>query len=230
MRLHVVVEGQTEETFVKTVLAPDLGAHGVFIDAHRITTGRHHGANFRGGLVRYDHLVRDLLIWMKQDANPDSWFTTMVDFYRLPRDFPDPGPRLNVPSLERVLSLEAAFADDIAQRLAGRLVANRFIPYIQLHEFEALLFSDPTAFREAFPEQETVIHRLTAIRTQFSNPEEIDDGATTAPSKRIMKIVPGYEKPVAGPLIAQRIGLALMAQSCPHFGAWIRRLRNPPQT
>ena len=67
-----LVEGQTEEGFVNRILAPELGMYGVFADAHRITTGRRHGRAFRGGLVRYDHLANDLLLWMKQDQNQDE--------------------------------------------------------------------------------------------------------------------------------------------------------------
>jgi hypothetical protein len=62
IRLHFVVEGQTEEAFVNSVLGPELGACNVFADARRIETGRRHGRLFRGGLVKYEHLARDLTL------------------------------------------------------------------------------------------------------------------------------------------------------------------------
>ena len=91
IRLHFVVEGQTEEGFVNELLALELALelalHGIVADVHRITTGRRHGRLYRGGLVKYEHMARDLTLWMKQDQGIDSWFTTMVDLYRLPTDF-----------------------------------------------------------------------------------------------------------------------------------------------
>lgn len=179
----------------------------------------------RGGLVNYEHLARDLTLWMKGDQNEDSWFTTMFDFYALPRNFP--GLATLQPALgaaDRVTALEAAFHDDIISRLAGLPVCERFIPYIQLHEFEALLFADPTAFLEAFPNSTQAVGRLSAIRARFSNPEDIDDQPLTAPSKCILDLLPDYQKPVAGLLVARRTGLAAIQAVCPHFDAWIRRL------
>ena len=79
IRLHIVVEGQTEEAFVNDVLAPELGGHRIFIDAHRITTGRLHGNVYRGGWDTYKKLITDLVLWMKEDRAPDAWFSTMVD-------------------------------------------------------------------------------------------------------------------------------------------------------
>lgn len=114
IRLHAVVEGQTEETFVRDVLAPELGPLGVFADVHRITTGRRKSRTFRGGLVEYAHLRMDLDLWMRQDRHADSWFTSMIDFYALPDDFPDftPCAQLFDP-LRHVECLEAAFERNI---------------------------------------------------------------------------------------------------------------------
>jgi hypothetical protein len=225
IRLHIIVEGQTEETFANDVLAPDLGEAGLFVDAHSITTGRRHGRLFRGGLVRYEHLANDLSLWMKQDQHPDSWFTTMVDLYGLPAGFPDRDALPdNLTAAQRTARLEQALAEDIGRRLNGLPVSRRFVPYIQLHEFEALLFSEPAAFLEAFPGQQMLADKLSAIRLQFDSPEDINDGPETAPSKRILGLAPDYEKPVAGLLIAKRIGLARIRQECAHFNDWITRL------
>lgn len=225
IRLHIVAEGQTEEAFVNTVLAPELGACGVFADVRRVETGRRHGRLFRGGLVQYEHLARDLTLWMKQDQHANSWFTTMLDLYALPHDFPGHAAlRAIADPFDRVTRLEPELAQDIARRLGDIPVSRRFIPFIQVHEFEALLFSDPAAFGETYPERPHVMAALNTIRAQFSTPEHIDDGPSTAPSKRILSLLPDYQKPVAGLLIAQRIGLAKMRQECPHFDGWMTRL------
>lgn len=224
IRLHIVVEGQTEESFVNEVLALELGAHGIFIDAHRMTTGRKHGSTFRGGWDSYKKLQRDLALWMKQDQSPDARFSTMVDLYGLPLDFPGyEDCRLIVDPDERVECLEDHLGRDVNEQLGGDW-AHRFIPYIQLHEFEALLFADPRRFLAAFPEADVVIERLQEIRAKCGGPERIDAGDTTAPSKRILQLLPEYSKVVSGVVIVKQIGLGILRQECPHFGKWIAKL------
>ncbi len=220
MRLHFVVEGQTEETFVRNLLAPELGAKGIYCDAHRVTTGRRSGKVYRGGLVSFAHLRRDLELWIKQDKASDSWFTTMIDLYRLPSDFPSMAEsRHIVDPTKKVELLEQSFTSNIDHP--------RFVPYIQLHEFEALLFSDPQSFSIAFPGIGAKVAKLQAIRRAFETPEHIDEREDHAPSKQILKILPEYDKPVSGPLIAKQIGLAKLRQECHHFDAWLARLEEP---
>jgi len=164
------------------------------------------------------------MFWMKQDQNEDSWFTTMVDYHALPSNFPGRGalpPTLN--AFDRVVRLEDELSRDIAERLDELPVSQRFVPYVQLHEFEALLFSDPAAFQEAFPGNPRVVDQLTAIRAQFASPEEIDGDLRTIPSRRILDILPDYQKPVAGLLVARRIGLAAIRRECGHFNDWLTR-------
>lgn len=225
IRLHILAEGQTEEGLVKNVLAPALGAHNVFADAHSITTSQRRGQIFRGGLKDYENLARDLMLWMKQDQGEESWFTTMVDFYRLPNNFPgyETAPSA-APALDRIAHFEAELGLDIGRRMGHIPIARRFIPYIQLHEFEALLFSDPTAFTVMFPNRPKKIAQLTSIRAKFPSPEDINDGQLTAPSKRILNVLPDYQKSVAGILIAQRIGLAKIRSECQHFSDWLAKL------
>ena len=217
VRLHMVVEGQTEETFVRDTLAPILGERSVFADVHRVTTGRKGLRTYRGGLLRYEHLRRDLTLWMKEDQRPDSWFTPMVDLYRLPPDVPgyDESRSISDP-VRRVQFLEGALKSDLDHL--------RFVPYIQLHEFEALLFSDPGSFSIVFPDEADAIAKLVRIRETASNPEHIDDGAETAPSLRICNLFPQYTKTVHGPILARHIGLPRIRQECPHFNGWLEAI------
>ena len=110
------------------------------------------------------------------------------------------------------------------KRLGGSTASWWLIFYIQLHEFEALLFSDPQGFLEAFPDKASAVAQLAAIRAQFPGPEDIDNDPLTAPSKRILNILPDYQKPVAGLLIAQKIGLDVIRAECGHFDQWFTRL------
>ena len=84
IRLHFVVEGQTEETFVNTLLCPHLGQFNVSADARRVEMS----PGYRGGLTSYARAKRDLSRWMKQDQHSDARFTSMFDLYALPADFP----------------------------------------------------------------------------------------------------------------------------------------------
>jgi len=219
MRLHFVVEGQTEETFVRTVLAPELWARGVYCDAHRVTTGRRLGRSYRGGLVSFAHLRRDLDLWIKQDRAADSWFTTMVDLYKLPSDFPALAESRQILDPFRKVDL-------LEENLSTCISHPRFVPYIQLHEFEALLFSDVASFSIAFPGLDADAAGLEAIRSAFETPEHIDEREDMAPSKRILRIRPQYDKRVAGPLIAKQIGLAKLRKECRHFDAWLAKLES----
>lgn len=217
VRLYAVVEGQTEETFVNHVLAPNLGARQVFATCHRITTGRKRNQLHRGGISHYRQLKDDLVLWMKQDQGRDARFTTMVDLYRLPDDFPSYSEcgRGGDPLL-RVRCLEEKLSNDVGDY--------RFIPYIQLHEFEALLFSEVGAFESVFPDQPKLTSALAEVVRQFSSPEHINESPDQSPSSRILQVIPDYVKPVAGILIAQKIGLATLRSKCTHFGDWIDRL------
>ncbi len=221
IRLHVVAEGQTEETFVNLVLAPHLAGFEVVADAHCVTTGRHRGRPFRGGLISYAKAKRDISLWLKQDRRSDARFTTFFDLYGLPRDFPgyEEAGRLQDP-YERVAALERAIAAD------GDIADRRFVPYIQLHEFEALLLVNPRELASEFIEHEQGIENLVSLCERYDSPERINDGVDTAPSKRIIQEIPAYEgrKRSSGPLVAERIGLDALRESCPHFGGWLDRL------
>lgn len=229
VRLCVVAEGQTEESFVNRVLAEHLGNHGVFVSVHCVTTSRDRRANrvYRGGLLKYVHLRKDLTRWMKQEQkNDDCWFTTMVDLYRFPtadspfddtiRSMPDP--------YKRVEALQDAIRQDVG-------LERRFVPYVQLHEFEALVLSDASRFG-AFFDNEKAIRDLQDLVAGYDSPELIDDGETTAPSKRIISAIPEYEceKTVAGAEIASDIGVSVLRQCCPHFGKWLTALETLPSS
>jgi hypothetical protein len=219
MRLHLVVEGQTEETFVRDVLSVHLGYFGISTDVRLVEFSRSHGRIHRGGVVRYAPVRRDLSYWMREDTSRDVRFSTMLDLYALPDDFPGlVESRKHAAPMDRVRTIEEEFLQDIGDQ--------RFLPYIQLYEFEALLFTDVHQFDWAFIDHNAEIARLAKISSQFESPEHINDGKTTAPSKRIINEIPEYEnrKPSAGPLIAGKIGINALRAGCPHFGGWLSRL------
>ena len=219
IRLHVVVEGQTEEEFVNSVLANHFGQFDISTDARCILTSRSRRGTHRGGISSYAKTKRDVELWLKEDNNRDSCVTTMFDLYGLPTDFPGfPEAAGRHDPRKRVESIEASFAKDINH--------NRFIPYIQLHEFEAFLFVDPAELSSEFLDHAAAIQNLIDATRSFESPELIDDHPSTAPSKRIIAVIPEYEgrKVSAGPRIARRIGLPSIRQKCPHFDGWLSRI------
>jgi len=217
IRLHFLVEGATERTFVDEVLKPELSRLNIFPDACCVQTGRKHGKVHKGGIINYLKLKKDLQRWLKQDKHQEARFTTMVDFYALPNDFPGyEKSQKQTGSQKRIEILEGHFQADIGD--------SRFIPYIQQHEFEALLFSEPTQFATVYPDKESEILKLVAMRSEFLSPEDINENF--APSKRIAAIFPDYVKfkPTVGPLVAIEIGLAKIRAENPHFDEWLRKL------
>ena len=220
-RLNFVVEGQTEETFVRDVLAEHLAIHGVYGAARCVETSRTRLKIFKGGMSTYARAKGDIERWLKEDRG--AYLTTMFDLYGLPDDFPNMAKRPPVHDPHRNAQL-------IEDGIAADIGDPRFIPYIQVHEFEALLFCAPAITDAALRSPPTVsrLKELQAISGAFPSPEHIDDGADTAPSKRIVQLYTGYRKQVFGPLITKRIGLTALRGQCPHFHDWVSKLEALP--
>lgn len=214
-RLLLLVEGQTEETFVRDVLGPHLSKRNVHCRPITIATKRtHSGGKFRGGVVSTEQVRREL-DRLLQDS--DAHVSTIVDYYGLPEDFYGMAQRPAGDSRERVEFVEAAW---------GRAVQRaKFVPHVVLHEFEAWLYSAPVEFAREF-DPPGVAHELERIATRAGGPEHVDDGPATAPSKRLLELWPAYQKPLDGPRILQAMGLARVRSVCPHFDAWLARLES----
>ena len=211
--IYIIVEGDTEEHFVKNILSEYFLPLNIYLKPILIATSRTPHKKYKGGLTSYGKIKRDI---ERVIRNGDCHrVTTMVDYYRLPDDFPGTKTLPGGDVYTKVKYLETRWKEDIG--------SYKFIPYIQIHEFEALLFSDIRGFEITFPDKKNEFYE---ILNRFSNPEEIDDGAETAPSKRIKKIVPGYSKVVDGISIAEETGLEIMLEKCKHFREWIEMLKS----
>ena len=200
-RLLVHVEGQTEEQFVNELLAPHLYGHGFSRVGARLV-GNARQRDRRGGARAWSTVRREIANHLKED--PGCLATTMVDYYGMPETGPRAWPgRLQATrhgsSSERASTVEDALSKDIAFEMGSDFDQKRFIAYVAMHEFEALLFSDCDRFGQGIGRPE-LTHRFQEIRDQFASPEEIDDSPDTAPSKRVAELVPGYQKPLMGSL------------------------------
>ena len=219
VRLHIIVEGQTEETFVNSVLREHFAPLDIWVYARCVLTSRRGGKKYRGGVVNYQQCLRDINQWLKQDRESDARFSSLFDLYRLPSDFPGyKKARGAQDPYEKVDILENALGAAVGDR--------RFVPHLQLHEFEALLFCDPSQLGTQFDEREVGIKSLADTALQFGNPELINDRPDRAPSKRIIAAIPEYEarKASAGPIVAQHIGLQELRRQCRHFDEWVNTL------
>ena len=175
IRLNFIVEGQTEEAFVNQILSPYLAGFEVWVRIRCVLTSRRRNIKHRGGIESYGKAKNDINAWIKEDRNSDVRFTTMFDVYGLPTNFPGYKDAKQSSDLYgRVKVLEDALGEDISDR--------RFIPHFQLHEFEALLLSDPQKLDSQF-DNSTGIRQLVNIVASFDSPELINDGNDTAPSK-----------------------------------------------
>ena len=213
-RLYLLVEGQTEETFVREVLVPQYASSQLYLTPILLSTS----PGFKGGVTSYAKVKPQIMRLCRQDR--DAVVTTMIDLYALPRDFPgrlDSAYPSNGSGAQKALFLEGRLASNIAER--------NFMPFIMAHEFEALLFSDPDKFGD-WADSAYVVERLRSIAASVPSPEDINDTPQRAPSKRIVSEMPSYEKTFHGPLIAAEIGLSVLRQRCGHFSAWLTQLES----
>lgn len=208
-RVYILVEGQTEEAFLNEIMVQPYAARGIYLTPIIVSTG----PGYKGGVTSYSKVKPQIDKLCKQDAG--AFITTFFDFYALPKDFPGQDSIApHAPSLAKVLHLE--------QHLGAAIGHANFIPNLVLHEFEALLLTDIDAFAE-WIDNDVVLAPLRHIRT-INAPEDINDSVHTAPSKRIMAAMTGYQKTVHGPLIASTIGLDAIRAACPHFHGWLTKL------
>jgi len=119
--------------------------------------------------------------------------------------------------------VESALLEDVTAEMGASFDPRRFVPFVTMHEFEALLFSDCRRFGRGIG-REDLVPALEAIRRDSATPEEIDDSPMTAPSKRVEGLVAGYQKPLLGTLAALEVGLDAMRAECPHFRTWLEQL------
>ena len=202
IRLAIVVEGQTEEEFVKRVLAVHLRTRGV--EPYPIFP------DGKAGNISVARLTPEMANLFRSFG----FVTSLVDFY----GFKEKGSA--IPD-----ALEQRINQAVRSRIGRYWNRCRVFAYVQKHEFEALLFSDVSCFRAVIDNiPGNTLDALRAIRSRFATPEDINDSPVTAPSKRIARLIPHYNKRVHGPDVAMEIGLDTIRKECVRFNAWLTRL------
>ena len=217
--LHFIAEGRTEETFVNQTLKRHLASFSVDVQVLVVATKELPDFTYRGGIGNYTKAERDIRLLLNHHSDLDARFTTMFDMYGLPEDFPGYNAAvLQIDPYQRVETLQDALAYNISDP--------RFIPYIQLHEFEALLLSDPQKLESQFGDCADGISNLVAVASQFQSPEHVNDD--NPPSKRINQELLNYSfwKKSVGPIVAAQIGLPTLRSKCAHFAKWLDKLES----
>jgi hypothetical protein len=219
-RLYLTVEGQTEAAFANKLLTPHLTNFNVFLHPPRFTGlhGRRRGRIPQGGLLNtFVHALADMRTWLKEDQSPDARFSMMVDLYSLPSDFPDYAAGIT-------MGTGRGKANALQQSLAIAMADDRFVPYLQCHEFEALVLVDPSKIGTLYDVPNVQMQALCDECAAFATSEDINLGQHSHPKYRIKQRAEDYDENVAGPLLAESIGLATLREQCPHFGEWLTRL------
>ncbi len=215
-RIIIICEGQTEQAFCNDVLQPHFNESEIYIDFPTIK-------KTEGGIISWQSLKKQVITHLKQDRT--AFVTTLIDYYGIHEHHKYPAweQSLQKPNrAERMDVLENAMRENIDKNFR-----HRFMPYIQLHEFEGLLFNTIDVFTRIFSTNEFKDYQgFVNIFNQYSNPEDINDGATSAPSKRLMHHIVGYNKVIYGASLAEEIGLDKIRQKCPRFNNWINNIEN----
>lgn len=215
IRLLILVEGQSEEQFVKQVLAPYLAPEVIAIPVILKTRRDADGTTYRGGVTKWAQIRGDL---QRLLGDRHAYVTTLLDYYGLPEDFPG----LNVAvaqslAQEKVTALQNSFAEAMGY-------PQRFIPFLALHEFEAWLFSAPEIVSKHF-DRDDLLPALEAIVKACGEPETINHGRTTHPKARLQTLLDGRYREVGdGAILMTKIGISRIAEACPHFRRWLQQL------
>ena len=216
-RLIMLVEGRTEASFVDALLGPHLYGSG-HKDIRPILLGNH-----RGGVSRWGAVRREIEKHLRQST--DAWVTTMVDYSGMPESWPGRREANRLRSAgEKAHAVEQALLEEILASFQG-LHPVRFIPFVVMHEYEGLLFSDPAVLADAIGNP-GLTQQFRDIRDAFVSPEEINASYETRPSRRICRLSPGYRKVTGGVQAAQRIGLETMRNQCALFDSWVEKLES----
>ncbi len=215
-RLHLLVEGQTEEIVVNQVLEPYLAERGWSVSKSLFTTKRPGGGpNHKGGITGWSRLKREIQLLLR-DSSLDV-LTTLIDYYAFPDSSPGMADRPHGDAYTRVAHVEKALCADIGDE--------RFLPHLVLHELEAWVFAAADELGD-LEDDPGLASKLRDDVIRAGGPELVNDGVDTAPSKRLKRYSPGYIKTLHGPIVIESLGVESLRGQCPHFARWLAALEN----
>lgn len=210
-RIVMICEGETEQTFAKTNLLNHFVSKNIHLQTPRIKASN-------GGIVKWDKLKDQIERHLK--AEPEAYITTFIDYYGLYEkyQFPKWNEAHNFSDKNQCMD----FLENAMLQSINPAFQNRFIPYLQLHEFEGLLFSDIEVIKNQIPAEDLVgLKELEETFANYPNPEMINNNRNTSPSRRLERIIKGYNKVVYGDILSAAIGLARIRTKSPRFNNWL---------
>ena len=205
-RLVFIVEGNSEVQFVNKIIIPYLYSLGFTNPMNPQTIITNRKQHKKGGVINYDYLKNDL---NRVFAQGNVIVTMLIDYFKLPTNFPN-----YTNDSSKIEFIEEGMLRDFNNN-------PDYIPYIQRHEFEALMFSDVECFRIVLEEEE--LQKISDIIQAFPNPEDINSSSQNAPSKRLKKVF-GYEKVADSELIFEMMGIEVIMKKCPRFNMWLEKI------
>ena len=217
VEIVVLVEGRTEQIFIQDLVAPYLAQRGIYITPIQISK-----PGQKGGDVKFPRVRNDIGMHLKQRS--DTYLTLFVDYYGINVEWPGlTKAKGEATPAAKAAKVNAATKNKVNERFKSLDSDRRFIPYIAMYEFEALLFSGP----EQLAEQLQVPRRgIDKILEQCGEPERINDSQHTAPSKRLEKLTSRFKKTSTGIAVAKAIGLPGIRDRCPIFNGWLAEIEN----
>ncbi len=222
-RVIIICEGKTEREFIKKIVSPHLSGFGINVSFPIL--GK---PSKKGGDVRGVRVIGDIVNFLRNDKS--AYCTTFLDFYGMKSDVPGKNSASSKMSHGKKKEAVENAICEVVKGKVGDTKIRRFKPYVQMYEFEGLLFSNPDKMSYRLSEGNDKFGNLILSECKkilnLNSPEEINDSAETSPSKRIEKMVPSYAKIIDGISLAEDIGLREIRQKCPLFNEWINWLEN----
>ncbi len=215
--ITAIVEGKTEQIFIQDIVAPYLAGKGIYITPIIIAK-----PGQRGGDVKFARAKNDIELHLKQRS--DTFLTLFVDYYGIKSDWPGlkEAKKESMPS-GKAEKVNSATKEQVNNLFGKYNSDRRFIPYVAMHEFEAMLFSEP---QELAKQLQVLQSDIDKILKECGEPENIDDSPHSAPSKRLEKLSSRFKKTSTGIAIAKAIGLVKIRKRCPIFNNWLKEIES----
>jgi len=213
--ITVLCEGKTEQKFIKSILSPYFQQKNIIMTPIIVSK-----KGEKGGDVKFQRVKGDIVTALSQSNI--SAVTTFVDYYGI-KEWPGKNDVLQNSTPEQIADcLNQATKNAICSKYDNLNPQNRFIPFVAVHEFETLLFSNSKVLAEHLHIEQNKVDEV--LSEHDGCPEKINNSPETAPSKRLEKWDARYGKTTAGIAIADAIGIDEMRKKCPLFDAWLRTL------
>lgn len=212
VEIVALVEGKTEQIFIRNILGPYLAERQIYMTPIVVSK-----PGQKGGDIKFSRVKNDIELHLKQRSN--TFLTLFVDYYGMKSDWPGHVEAKRHPTpAGKARIINHRTKDRVNSLFANQNSDKRFIPYVAMHEFEAMLFSDPRILAEQLRIPQS---RVDPILEECNEPENIDDSPQTAPSKRLEHLSSRFKKTTTGIAVLEATGLAKTRARCPIFNKWL---------